>query len=181
MIKVEEQIPLVTYVIKKYFPYLDSIDYEEKFQVGCIGLVKAAKRYDKSLGYKFSTYAIPMIIGEIKRYLRDDKWKIGSRDERINGNAKRPISLDTPITKDEKVTLIDNFKNQFILDNFEEKVELHELINGVLKPKEKQVIKLNILNGYSQIEVSKLLGVSQVQVSRLKVSALAKLKKELSA
>lgn len=177
MIKVEEQMPLVTYVIKKYFSYLDSIDYEEKFQVGCIGLVKAAKRYDESLGYKFSTYATPMIIGEIKRYLRDDKWKIGSRNERINGNAKRPISLEMPVTEDEKITVIDTF----ISDNFEEKVELHELINGVLKPKEKQVIKLNILNGYSQIEVSKLLGVSQVQVSRIKNSALAKLKKELSA
>lgn len=47
------------------------IEYDDLFSVGCIGLIKAAERFDKNLGYKFSTYAIPVIMGEIKRLFRD--------------------------------------------------------------------------------------------------------------
>ncbi|SES76105.1 RNA polymerase, sigma subunit, RpoX/SigF [Natronincola peptidivorans] len=45
---------------------------EDLFQLGCIGLIKAIKKFDSSYDVKFSTYAVPMIIGEIKRFLRDD-------------------------------------------------------------------------------------------------------------
>lgn len=45
---------------------------EDLFQIGCIGLIRAAKRFDESFGVQFSTYAVPMIIGEIKRFIRDD-------------------------------------------------------------------------------------------------------------
>lgn len=179
MIKVEDHMPLVTHVIQNQFCYIDNFDFEEKFQVGCIGLVKAAKRYDESLGYKFSTYAISMIAGEIKRYLRDDKWRIGSRKERSNGNAKKPISLETPVSQDGKVRIIDTVKEQFVLDEFESKVELYELLDETLQQEEKKVLELNILYGYSQREVSKFLGVSQNQISRLKIGAIEKLKKEL--
>jgi RNA polymerase sporulation-specific sigma factor len=47
-------------------------NYEELFQVGSIGLLKAIDRFDLDKGVKFSTYAVPLIIGEIKRFLRDD-------------------------------------------------------------------------------------------------------------
>lgn len=47
------------------------IDYEDLYSCGCVGLVKAAKRYDEDLGYKFSTYAVPVILGEIKLMFRD--------------------------------------------------------------------------------------------------------------
>ncbi len=45
---------------------------EDLFQVGCVGLIKAVKRFDAAFNVKFSTYAVPMILGEIKRFLRDD-------------------------------------------------------------------------------------------------------------
>ncbi len=45
---------------------------DDLFQIGCIGLIKAADRFDLSVGVAFSTYAVPMIIGEIKRFIRDD-------------------------------------------------------------------------------------------------------------
>lgn len=45
---------------------------EDLFQIGSIGLLKAVDKFDMSYDVKFSTYAVPMIIGEIKRYLRDD-------------------------------------------------------------------------------------------------------------
>ena len=48
------------------------VDPDDLFQVGCIGLIKAVDHFDVSLGLKFSTYAVPMIIGEIRRFLRDN-------------------------------------------------------------------------------------------------------------
>ncbi|MBR3972094.1 MAG: sigma-70 family RNA polymerase sigma factor [Ruminococcus sp.] len=47
------------------------IDYEDLYSCGCVGLIKAADNFDPSLGYKFSTYAVPVILGEIKRIFRD--------------------------------------------------------------------------------------------------------------
>ena len=47
------------------------IEYEDLFQAGCVGLVKAAEGFDPSLGFRFSTYAVPAILGEIKRIFRD--------------------------------------------------------------------------------------------------------------
>ena len=47
------------------------VEYDDLFQAGCIGLVKAAERFDSALGYKFSTYAVPVILGEMRRLFRD--------------------------------------------------------------------------------------------------------------
>lgn len=47
------------------------IEYEDLFQAGCVGLVKAAEKFDESFGCRFSTYAVPVILGEIKRLFRD--------------------------------------------------------------------------------------------------------------
>lgn len=48
------------------------IEYEELYSAGCMGLVKAAKGFDESLGFAFSTYAVPTVLGEIKRLFRDN-------------------------------------------------------------------------------------------------------------
>ncbi|MBQ0011007.1 MAG: RNA polymerase sporulation sigma factor SigG [Ruminococcus sp.] len=55
---------------------------DDIFQVGCIGLIKAIDNFDLSVGVKFSTYAVPMIIGEIRRYLRDNNMLRVSRGTR---------------------------------------------------------------------------------------------------
>ena len=60
---------LVLSVIQKFSGRGENAD--DLFQVGCVGLIKAIKNFDLSVGVKFSTYAVPMIIGEIRRYLRD--------------------------------------------------------------------------------------------------------------
>ncbi|MGI6169431.1 MAG: SigB/SigF/SigG family RNA polymerase sigma factor [Christensenellales bacterium] len=49
-----------------------NVEYEELFQIGSIGLIKAIRNYDESYNVRFSTYAVPLIMGEIKRFLRDD-------------------------------------------------------------------------------------------------------------
>lgn len=49
-----------------------SYEWDDLFQIGCIGLIKAIERFDMKFGVQFSTYAVPMIIGEIRRFMRDD-------------------------------------------------------------------------------------------------------------
>ncbi len=62
--------PLVHSVVRRFLGR--GTDGEDLFQIGCIGLIKAVHRFDTSFEVKFSTYAVPMIMGEIKRFLRDD-------------------------------------------------------------------------------------------------------------
>ncbi len=66
---IEGNLRLVLSVIKRFSASDENAD--DLFQIGCVGLIKAIDNFDRSLGVKFSTYAVPMIIGEIRRYLRD--------------------------------------------------------------------------------------------------------------
>lgn len=63
-------LKLVLSILKKYNNKTDNMD--DLFQVGCIGLIKAINNFDLKHEVKFSTYAVPMILGEIRRYLRDN-------------------------------------------------------------------------------------------------------------
>lgn len=63
-------LKLVLSILKKYNNRTDNMD--DLFQVGCIGLIKAIDNFDLSHEVRFSTYAVPMILGEVKRYLRDN-------------------------------------------------------------------------------------------------------------
>ncbi len=67
---IEMNLPLVMSISKKFLNR--GYDYEDIFQIGSIGLVKAINNFNSDYNVKFSTYAVPMIIGEIKRFLRDD-------------------------------------------------------------------------------------------------------------
>ena len=61
---------LVLSVIKRFHNHNENAD--DLFQIGCIGLMKSIDNFDPTMGVKFSTYAVPMIIGEVRRYLRDN-------------------------------------------------------------------------------------------------------------
>lgn len=67
---VENNLALVHSICKRFAHR--GVEYEDLFQLGSLGLLKAIRRFDTSFGVCFSTYAVPLIIGEIKRYLRDD-------------------------------------------------------------------------------------------------------------
>ena len=67
---IEGNLRLVLSVIQKFAGRGENAD--DLFQVGCIGLIKAIDHFDITLGLKFSTYGVPMIVGEIRRYLRDN-------------------------------------------------------------------------------------------------------------
>ncbi len=80
---VEENIGLVWNIVKRFAGR--GYDQEDIFQIGCIGLIKAIDHFDTSYQVKFSTYAVPMIAGEIKRFLRDDGMIKVSRTLKENG------------------------------------------------------------------------------------------------
>ena len=67
---VEENSGLIWAVVRRY--YGCGADPEDLFQLGCIGFIKAVKGFDITYGTQFSTYAVPKIAGEIRRFLRDD-------------------------------------------------------------------------------------------------------------
>lgn len=66
----EGNLKLVLSILKKYQNRTDNMD--DLFQIGCVGLMKAIDNFDLNHGVKFSTYAVPLILGEIRRYLRDN-------------------------------------------------------------------------------------------------------------
>ena len=107
-------------------------DREELFQIGCIGLIKAIDNFDSTLGVKFSTYAVPMIIGEIRRYLRDNNsirvsrslkdtaYKaIYAKDTLTRKNLKEPtveeIAAEVGISKEDIVYALDAMQNPMSL------------------------------------------------------------------
>ena len=80
---VEKNLGLVHHIVKRFAGR--GYDPEDLFQIGSIGLMKAIDKFDLSYDVKFSTYAVPMIAGEIKRFLRDDGMVKVSRSLKENG------------------------------------------------------------------------------------------------
>lgn len=67
---IRDNLALVKYIVKRFAGR--GAEYEDLYQYGCMGLVKAVDRFDPGYDVQFSTYAVPVIMGEIRRYLRDD-------------------------------------------------------------------------------------------------------------
>lgn len=87
---IEENAPLVKCVIKHY--KLKGIEYEDLYQLGCVGFAKAINKFDPKFNVKFSTYAVPMILGEVKRHLRDEGYiKVSRTTKKQATDIKRFI------------------------------------------------------------------------------------------
>lgn len=67
---IQGNLKLVLSILKRFYHKADNLD--DLFQIGCVGLIKAIDHFDLCYDVKFSTYAVPMILGEIKRYIRDN-------------------------------------------------------------------------------------------------------------
>lgn len=80
---IEKNLGLVRHIVRRFSGR--GYDLEDLFQIGTIGLIKAIDKFDLGLGLKFSTYAVPMITGEIKRFIRDDGPVKVSRTIKENG------------------------------------------------------------------------------------------------
>lgn len=144
---VEENIGLIYMVLKRFKNR--GRDMEELFQVGAEGLTKAAARFEPDRGYAFSTYAVPMIIGEIQRFIRDDGMvhisrkikedarKIAVIREQLektdsNGISVEKIAENTGLSKQDIIIAMEaenpttNIENELVIDFIEHK-NAHEI------------------------------------------------------
>lgn len=123
---------LVLSVIQRFNNRGENLD--DLFQIGCIGLIKAIDNFDTSHNVKFSTYAVPMIIGEIRRYLRDNNQirvsrslrdiaykTLKAKEEYLGKHSKEP-------TIDELAKILDLSKEDivFALESIQDPISLHE-------------------------------------------------------
>ena len=217
-ILVTDNMGLVYMVLKRF--YNRGYEMEDLFQIGVIGLMKAIDKFDISTDFSFSTYAVPMIIGEIRRFLRDDgllhisrqikdnarKIAIAKEELKKNYNVEPTIEelmKYTALTAEdilmamEATTEVDSIYrplgggsdqdgNQLILaDQLEDhKTSETDLINRIavnqmlssLEEKERKLIELRYIEGKTQSESAKELGMNQVAVSRLEKKVLLHLR-----
>ncbi len=88
----EENSPLIKSVIKRFKD--KGVEYEDLYQIGCIGFLKAIKNFNPEFNVKFSTYVVPMVIGEIKRFMRDDgAIKVSRALKTLNMQINKYIDL----------------------------------------------------------------------------------------
>ena len=205
---------LVLSVIQRFQNRGESMD--DLFQVGVIGLIKAIDNFNLDLDVKFSTYAVPMCIGEIRRFLRDDNPVRVSRSMRdtaykamqvkeklINKNQKEPtveeiakelgmkksdvvlaleaivdpVSLYEPVYSDggDTIYVMDQVGDSNCDTDWIDEIMIKDEISK-LDDRERNIMYLRFMQGKTQMEVAKEVGISQAQVSRLEKNALKRIK-----
>lgn len=127
---IQGNLKLVLSIIKRFNNRGENVD--DLFQIGCIGLIKAIDNFDTSQGVQFSTYAVPMIIGEIRRYLRDNNsirvsrslrdtaYKaLSAKEKLMNQNSKEPtiveIAKELDMPKEDVVLALDAIQDPISL------------------------------------------------------------------
>ena len=176
-------------------------DAEDLIQIGYIGLIKAARRFEPERGLKFSTYAVPLITGEIKSQIRDHGAIKVSRSLKAEAAAVRRAENDftaangrsprlselaaaAGLTEDkveqalraaDAMTNFEEYEKIDISSSDEDlnvtKIDIAAAISS-LAPKERQVIVMRNYKDMTQTQVAKALGISQVQVCRIEKRAL---------
>ena len=205
---------LVLSVIQRFTNRGENLD--DLFQVGCIGLIKAIDNFEISLNLRFSTYAVPMIIGEVRRYLRDNNSVRVSRSmrdtayhamqvkERLQNKLNReptveeiakeldvktsqvvialesivdPVSLFEPVYNDggDTIYVMDQVSSFDTDSDWLDEIVIKETIKD-LSEREKRILSLRFMQGKTQMEVSKEIGISQAQVSRLEKNVINRIK-----
>ena len=177
------------------------VDYDDLFQSGCVGLIKAVDNFDESRGFAFSTYAVPVIMGEIKRIFRDGgavKVSRSLKEKAIKDKMREPtvtelsnlldcppeeipeilgviapmVSLST--SSDDGEYTIDVPVDES--DEIFNRLIVHRLFK-FLDDTEKAIVDMRYYKGFTQAKTAAALGISQVQVSRKEKSLLQKLRK----
>ena len=168
---VEGNLKLVLSVIKRFNNRGENLD--DLFQVGAMGLIKAIDNFDFSHGVKFSTYAVPMIIGEIRRYLRDNsKIRISRslkdiaykamqyKEEYLNQNHKEPsieeISKKLDVDMIDVIMALEAIQDPIsiytpIFNNGSDEIYLIDQISDNVNPEEERLNKMIIEEGISKL------------------------------
>ena len=171
-----ENMPLVSFIVNKYFKNNTLMAYEDKIGYGNIGLIKAVDGYNKDKG-KFSTYAFLVIRAEIIKAIRDKTGRIGSQYDRSNGSAEIP----TPFSLYEDIVNKETNKDvvyEIPIESFEDDEINKIIIDDVLSKlgsEYKNIFYKHYFEGKTSNRIAKEIGRSQPTVSR----KLNKIKKEI--
>ena len=107
---IQQNTPLIKSIVKRYLG--KNIEYDDLFQIASIGLLKAVKNFSTEYNVRFSTYAVPMILGEIKRQMRDDGYlKVSRSTKSLSIKINRYIEEQTLLG--EKEPTIEQIANHF--------------------------------------------------------------------
>ena len=199
---IEENLGLVHYIVKRFLNR--GYDAEDLFQIGCIGLMKSIDQFDVSYQVKFSTYAVPLIAGEIKRFLRDDGLIKVSRSLKENSyhimkatekfvqehNRQPTMNEMTEITglSDEEIVMAmeeisqnghmggsTNDKNDLEKDKLLNHILIKELLEK-LDENERKLIQWRFYEEKTQTEIAQMLHINQVQVCRMEKKIVRKMR-----
>ena len=178
------------------------MEYEDLYSAGCIGLLKAVKAFDCTRGVQFSTYAVPVILGEIKRLFRDGgavkvSQQLQEQFQQKHGRAatltelaersglseeiiaeslcaaQPPLSLTT--AAEEAPLEIPVPAPDTELENL---FALRQVLQ-ILPQADQKLLQYRYFQNLTQTETAKRLGISQVQVSRKEKKILSRLRQEL--
>lgn len=108
-----ENAPLLKSIIKRYLG--KHIEYDDLYQIASIGLLKSIKNFNYEHNVRFSTYAVPMILGEIKRYMRDDGYLKVSRSLK-NLSSKITKFVDEKVKNDGENPTVEEIANHFAIE-----------------------------------------------------------------
>lgn len=176
-ILVNQNVGLIWSIVKKFLG--SGYEKDDLYQIGCVGFIKAVRRFDLNLGYKLSTFAVPYITGEIKKFIRDDGIIKISRSIKELGFRVRVDSINEEIFENGKEEKLERISNKIDEQSkIIERLSLDEAIKN-LNYRDKKIIILRYFNGKTQSEVAKALGISQVQVSRIERKILNNIKEKM--
>ena len=153
---IEHNSPLVKSIVRRYKN--KGVEYDDLYQLGCVGMTKAINNFDESFGVKFSTYAVPMIAGEIKRFLRDDGSIKVSRSIKsqyyliqkfIDQFKKDNYSTPTPKEIAEKFE-IDETELMFIMESSRMPISIYEQVDKDATSSNAQLLLDKIANSNEQ-------------------------------
>jgi RNA polymerase sigma-B factor len=168
---VRAHLPLVDVLARRFVSESESID--DLRQVGVIGLLKAANRFEPWRGVPFPAYAAPFVLGELRHHVRDCTWPVRvPRTENGDGSRRRE-TFAVPL--DEAALAAPD-----ALAATEDRLLVASLVRR-LGTREREVVYRYFVRERSQADIGRELGLSQIQVSRMLRASLAVMRRRLEA
>ena len=164
---IERHLPLVRSIAGRY---AGAEPLDDLAQVGAIGLIKAADRFDAARGIAFGAYAAPFIAGEIRHHLRDRCAPV-----RVPRRLQEQGVRVTAVELDEA-----NGRHADPMVAARDRVALGTALRS-LHPNERRIVQLRFVEDLSQAQIARRIGLSQVHVSRLLRGALLRLHEQLAS
>jgi RNA polymerase sporulation-specific sigma factor len=158
---VEDNLPLVNTIASKYVKANSKREFDDIFQIGCMGLVKAVDKFDSSKGFKFSTYAYRLIEGEIIN-------NVNRKEEKLVDT----VGIDDYVNGYEGQTIQDTLEDESIGEyEFIENDSFNRLLKGLTR-KQIRVMQLRFGNGLRRVETSRFLNITKQAVYLIEKKAI---------